>query len=73
MPYIGGVGLYRRICEEIVTEGYKGFRFRAKSRAAAAERSKHTRGGQSDPRDRSKAKSGPFGFFRQLAPRSLAS
>jgi cyclohexanone monooxygenase len=36
MPYIGGVGRYRRICEEIVAEGYKGFRFQAKPAAAAA-------------------------------------
>ncbi len=26
MPYIGGVPVYRRICEEIAAEGYKGFR-----------------------------------------------
>ena len=25
MPYIGGVPVYRRICEEIAAEGYKGF------------------------------------------------
>jgi cyclohexanone monooxygenase len=36
-PYIGGVGRYRRICDEVVAEGYKGFRFEAKSAAAAAE------------------------------------
>jgi cyclohexanone monooxygenase len=30
MPYVGGVGAYRRICEEVVVEGYKGFRFVAK-------------------------------------------
>jgi len=35
MPYIGGVGVYRRICEDIVAEGYKGFRFEAKAAAAA--------------------------------------
>ncbi len=35
MPYIGGVGVYRKICEEIVGEGYKGFRFEAKTAAAA--------------------------------------
>ena len=29
MPYIAGVGRYRRICEEIIAEGYKGFRFEA--------------------------------------------
>ena len=27
MPYIGGVGRYRRICEKKVAEGYAGFRF----------------------------------------------
>ncbi len=27
MPYISGVGRYRRICAAIVAEGYKGFRF----------------------------------------------
>ena len=35
MPYIGGVGTYRRICEEVVDEGYKGFRFEARKAAAA--------------------------------------
>jgi cyclohexanone monooxygenase len=39
MPYIGGVGRYRRICEEIVAEDYKGFRFdsAAERSSAAAE------------------------------------
>jgi len=27
MPYIAGVGSYRRTCEEIVANGFKGFRF----------------------------------------------
>ena len=36
MPYIGGVGTYRKICEEIVADGYKGFRFRAAPASAAA-------------------------------------
>ncbi len=36
MPYIAGVGRYRKICEEMVVEGYKGFRFEAE-RAIAAE------------------------------------
>jgi hypothetical protein len=31
MPNIGGVGRYRRICEEIVAEDYKGFRLQVKS------------------------------------------
>ncbi|MBM4263239.1 MAG: hypothetical protein FJ145_17640 [Deltaproteobacteria bacterium] len=29
MPYIGGVGKYRRICEDVVAQGYKGFRLQA--------------------------------------------
>ena len=37
MPYIGGVGTYRRICEEVVADNYKGFRFEAETAAAAAE------------------------------------
>jgi cyclohexanone monooxygenase len=37
MPYIGGVGRYRRTCEEIVADGYRGFHFEAKTAAAAAE------------------------------------
>ena len=37
MPYIGGVGTYRRKCEEVVADGYKGFRFEPKVEAAAAE------------------------------------
>jgi cyclohexanone monooxygenase len=35
MPYIAGVGKYRRICEEVVGEGYKGFRFEDKKTLAA--------------------------------------
>jgi cyclohexanone monooxygenase len=35
MPYIGGVGVYRKICEDIVAEGYKGFRFEGKTAVAA--------------------------------------
>ncbi len=37
MPYIGGVGTYRRICEEVAADNYKGFRFEAEVGAAAAE------------------------------------
>ncbi len=37
MPYIGGVGRYRRICEDVIAESYKGFRFEANASAAAAE------------------------------------
>jgi len=25
MPYIGGIGTYRRECDEVVEAGYKGF------------------------------------------------
>jgi hypothetical protein len=33
LPYISGVRRYRRICEKIAAEGYKGFRFQPKSAA----------------------------------------
>jgi cyclohexanone monooxygenase len=25
MPYIGGVGTYRRICDDVAAKGYEGF------------------------------------------------
>ena len=37
MPYIGGVGAYREICEEIVANNYRGFKFEKSSQAIAAE------------------------------------
>ncbi len=37
MPYIAGVGSYRRTCEEIVADDYRGFRFEAGRPALAAE------------------------------------
>ncbi len=38
MPYVGGAGAYRQICDEVVAEGYKGFLFRPNAaRVAAAE------------------------------------
>ena len=37
MPYIGGVGAYREICEEIVANNYKGFKFEKSKQAIAAE------------------------------------
>ena len=38
MPYVGGAGKYRQICDEVVAEGYKGFQFQATAaRPAAAE------------------------------------
>jgi cyclohexanone monooxygenase len=35
MPYIGGVGKYRAICDEVVAAGYRGFRFEAAAAEAA--------------------------------------
>ena len=37
MPYIGGVGAYREICEEIVANNYRGFKFEKAKQAIAAE------------------------------------
>ena len=37
MPYIGGVGAYREICEEIVANNYRGFMFEKSKQASAAE------------------------------------
>ena len=37
MPYIGGVGTYRKKCEEIVAANYKGFHFKPAAAVAAAE------------------------------------
>ncbi len=37
MPYIAGVGTYRRICEEVVADGYRGFHLERLPSAAAAE------------------------------------
>jgi cyclohexanone monooxygenase len=36
MPYIGGVGAYRRICDEIAAKGYRGFAMRAGETAGIA-------------------------------------
>lgn len=36
MPYIGGVGAYRRICDGVVADDYRGFRFEANPQASAA-------------------------------------
>lgn len=35
MPYVGGVGNYRKLCEEVVAQGYKGFRFESQAAMAA--------------------------------------
>jgi len=35
MPYIAGVGSYRNTCNQVVAEGYKGFRFEAATAMAA--------------------------------------
>ncbi|MBW6401480.1 NAD(P)/FAD-dependent oxidoreductase [Roseomonas sp. HJA6] len=37
MPYVGGVGTYREICDDIAARGYAGFRLTAAPEAAAAE------------------------------------
>ena len=37
MPYIGGVGAYRDICDEVAGEGYRGFELSAQAAALAAE------------------------------------
>jgi len=34
MPYVGGVGVYRQICETIATQGYEGFTLSRPARAA---------------------------------------
>jgi cyclohexanone monooxygenase len=39
LPYVGGVGSYRRECERIVKRGYEGFAFGAASAAPAPTRS----------------------------------
>ena len=37
MPYIGGVGVYRRICDEVAAKGYEGFVMEAESRSRRRE------------------------------------
>jgi len=37
MPYIGGVGSYRQICDDVASEGYRGFELSAQTSALAAE------------------------------------
>jgi cyclohexanone monooxygenase len=38
MPYVGGAGVYRQICDKVVADGYKGFRFHPDpAQLAAAE------------------------------------
>ncbi|QPF89695.1 flavin-containing monooxygenase [Bradyrhizobium commune] len=36
MPYIGGVGVYRRICDEVAAKGYEGFVMEAEVRSRRA-------------------------------------
>jgi hypothetical protein len=33
MPYIAGVGSYRRTCEDMISEGYKSFHFEPSKQA----------------------------------------
>jgi cyclohexanone monooxygenase len=35
MPYIGGVGAYRRICDDVAAKGYEGFAMSAVERPRA--------------------------------------
>ena len=37
MPYIGGVGAYRQICEEIVANNYRGFKFEKSKQVITAK------------------------------------
>jgi cyclohexanone monooxygenase len=36
MPYIGGVGTYRQICDEVAAKGYDGFRLAGSPSAVEA-------------------------------------
>jgi cyclohexanone monooxygenase len=36
MPYVGGVGAYRAICDSVVNDGYRGFDFAQDARASVA-------------------------------------
>jgi cyclohexanone monooxygenase len=36
MPYIGGVGVYRRICNEVAAKGYEGFVMGAEAQSRRA-------------------------------------
>ena len=33
MPYVGGLGTYTRICNEVAADGYRGFRLRQRAHA----------------------------------------
>jgi cyclohexanone monooxygenase len=37
MPYIGGVNVYRRICDAVVAKGYEGFALTRREQVRAAE------------------------------------
>jgi cyclohexanone monooxygenase len=37
LPYIGGVGVYRGLCDEIAAAGYRGFAFTTQHERAAAQ------------------------------------
>jgi cyclohexanone monooxygenase len=36
MPYIGGVGVYRQICDDVAAKGYEGFAMTAAARPRVA-------------------------------------
>ena len=33
LPYVGGLGTYTRICNEVAADGYRGFRLRQRAHA----------------------------------------
>jgi len=37
MPYIGGVHVYRKICDAVATKGYEGFALTRREQVRAAE------------------------------------
>jgi cyclohexanone monooxygenase len=53
MPYIGGVGIYRRICSDVAAKGYEGFAMTASeqtiSRAQGSRKAASNEGSESSP------------------------
>jgi cyclohexanone monooxygenase len=39
MPYIGGVGAYRQICDDVAAKGYEGFTMTSRRARVATKRS----------------------------------
>ena len=44
LPYVGGVGRYRHICDQVAADGYEGFALSAESLAGSAASGQDTRG-----------------------------